>query len=755
MSTSAPAYEANRPAAGFSGRTWPLLLSIYALICSGAILLAVTEMTFTYALAALVFCGGHALICGPGGRTLVGPRAVQILGVAALLFCLLHVQFTNAHMSYGLAHFLVLVQLIMLYGLQRMRDIRLIQVTVIFELLIAAIWALEIVYLPAFILAASCLVVNMIVVEMHRTEGGTEEGPVVPSLRDTLSAFWLPALLIVAVTVTGFMALPRMSWAANQRQSFGALMTGFSENVSLQEVGSLRQSDKLVFTVKFAVLTPERAVTFTPRRVLMRAVSLPLYRNGQWLGHGHAMQEIVSRRLQGSLKGHELFQSKETYLLENAVGSVRRVLQRVQIHDEPPRVLFALYRPVEVLGSDYERTIQPISHHVLASLPNADRQRYSVISRVPQFTQDQLRQAGCPEPTPPWLVYWEVPDEIRPVLQETARAIDRLYAPKTDYDRLMSAQRYLLDPERFTYTLDLPGFGRQDPIVAFLTETKRGSCEQFATALALIARMWSIPTRLVVGFKEGTLDPDTKRYTFRDKDAHAWVEVYFNGLGWVEFDPTPGARISLDGTGGEQRLFDAFSSRIDRELYDLKRFIRRTWSGGIVGYSQVQQKHLFNSLVTTARDLARDSETVLKSLVPGMPDFGLFQIVMLVLLFTLVVVLLYLLGRWLEARLDWSGFGRRPKTLRFYEELLSILRRKGIKRTSSATARELARRASGQLAESNEDASSLRRAIELVTDQYCRARFGQHEPTDEERQAVQAALKTLSKARHATTEAAR
>lgn len=751
MSTSALTYEAQGPAQGFSGRTWPLLLSIYGLICSGAVLLAVTEMTFTYALAAVVFCAGHALICGPDGRTLVSPRAVQILGVAALLFCLLHVQFINAHMSYGLAHFLVLVQLIMLYGLRNMRDIRLMQVTVIFELLIAAIWALEIVYLPAFILAASSLVLNMIVVEMHRTETGTGARRVVPSLRDILLAFWLPALLILAVTVSGFIALPRLSWAANRRQSFGALMTGFSENVSLQEVGSLRQSDELVFSAKFSLMTPDRAVPFTPRRVLMRGVSLPVYDNGQWLGHGHAMQQIVRRRLRGSRRGHEMFESEETYLLDDSGVSVRRVLQRVQLHEEPSNVLFALYRPVEVLGSDYERTVQPISHHVLASLPEEGRPRYSVISWVPEFTQDQLREADCPEPTPPWLVYWEVPDEIRPVLEQTAREIDRLYAPETDYDRLASAQRYLLNPERFTYTLELPAFGRQDPIVAFLTETKRGSCEQFSTALALIARMWSIPTRLVVGFKEGTINAETKRYTFRDKDAHAWVEAYFDGLGWVEFDPTPGARIELDGSASDQGLFDAFTGRVDREVYRLRRLIQGTWSGSIIGYSRFQQRQLFRSVLQTARDLARDSETVFRTLVPGMPSFGVFQVVMLVLLFTLVVMLLYLLGRWLEARLGWSGFGPRKKTLRFYEELLGILRRKGIDRPDSATARELARRAAAQLAESNEDASSLRRAIELVTEQYCRVRFGQHEPSDEEKEQVQAALKTLSKARRATT----
>ncbi len=750
MSTSAQAYEADAPAKGFSGRTWPLLLSLYALICVSALALGVAEMTFAYVFAAAVFCAAHAALCGPEGKMLLAPAGVQALGVAALLFFLLQAHVTSAHTSHALAHFLVAVQLITLYGLHRMRDVRLIQVTAIFQLLIAAISTADVAFLPAFALAGACLIVNMIVVEMHRTETDGQVAATVPSVREILSAFWLPAALILVVTAVAFLSMPRLRWASGGRPGSGSLMTGFSEDVSLQEVGSLRQSEQVVFSVRFALLTRDGIVPYRPDPILMRAVSLPLYRNGRWLGHGYPLRDVVRGQTAEDGPPQSEFLSDEVYMLENAEVSRRRVLQRVQLRRDPPNVLFALYRPIEVPGTERERVLVPLSHHLRRTPRQDDWRSYNAISLVPQFSADQLRGAGTPEPTAQLSAYWEIPGDIQPVLEQTAREIERIYAPTTDYDRLMAAQRYLMDPQRFSYTLELPPFGQQDPISAFLTETKRGSCEQFATALALLARTWGIPTRLVVGFKEGAFDADTQRHVFRDLDAHAWVEAYFNGLGWVEFDPTPASEVATDGNDEEWGVLGAFAEHVSRQIDRLRDLVRAGWGTGIVGYTRSQQTKIFRALNEAVTNLARDLATVFSALIPAEPDLGLAPVGVTVLLFTLTALALYLLGRWLEMRLNWSTFRPRARTLRFYEQLLRILRRKGVKRPACTTARQLAREAARQLAESNDDPRSLRQAIELVTDLYCRARFGRHELTAQEREAVQAALKTLSQARRAS-----
>lgn len=93
----------------------------------------------------------------------------------------------------------------------------------------------------------------------------------------------------------------------------------------------------------------------------------------------------------------------------------------------------------------------------------------------------------------------------------------------------------------YAYDLGVPAFPpRADQLDHFLFEAKRGYCEHFATALALMAREVGVPTRLVTGYLPGDFNPFTGFYEVRTSHAHAWVEAYLWGWGWVALDPTPG-----------------------------------------------------------------------------------------------------------------------------------------------------------------------------------------------------------------------
>jgi transglutaminase superfamily protein len=75
--------------------------------------------------------------------------------------------------------------------------------------------------------------------------------------------------------------------------------------------------------------------------------------------------------------------------------------------------------------------------------------------------------------------------------------------------------------------------------MGFIDEDKRGYCQQFSGTMALMLRMAGIPARVAAGFSPGSYNKDTGEYRVRDLDAHSWVEVWFTGIGWVPFDPTP------------------------------------------------------------------------------------------------------------------------------------------------------------------------------------------------------------------------
>ena len=107
----------------------------------------------------------------------------------------------------------------------------------------------------------------------------------------------------------------------------------------------------------------------------------------------------------------------------------------------------------------------------------------------------------------------------------------------TSYAAVKAIERHLQDEGDYVYSERVPRSNL--PLDDFLFEEKRGYCQQFSGAMALMLRMVGIPTRVVAGFAPGSFNRDTSEYRVRDLDAHSWVEVYFRGIGWVPFDPTP------------------------------------------------------------------------------------------------------------------------------------------------------------------------------------------------------------------------
>jgi hypothetical protein len=105
----------------------------------------------------------------------------------------------------------------------------------------------------------------------------------------------------------------------------------------------------------------------------------------------------------------------------------------------------------------------------------------------------------------------------------------------TNYDVVKRIGAYL--EAHYAYSERPPR--RRFPLDAFLFQDKAGYCQQFSGAAALMLRMLGVPTRVASGFTPGTRDAQTKEYVVRDLDAHSWIEVWFEGIGWVPFDPTP------------------------------------------------------------------------------------------------------------------------------------------------------------------------------------------------------------------------
>lgn len=132
----------------------------------------------------------------------------------------------------------------------------------------------------------------------------------------------------------------------------------------------------------------------------------------------------------------------------------------------------------------------------------------------------------------------DLPMETPPVVEE--KAVEVTAGAEGPYEKADAIEDWLRVGGGFEYSLDQASGNGMETIERFLTDDRRGYCEQFAGAMAMMARALRIPSRVAVGFLSGDQVGDT--YTFRGVDMHAWPELYFEDIGWVPFEPTPGDR---------------------------------------------------------------------------------------------------------------------------------------------------------------------------------------------------------------------
>ena len=169
-------------------------------------------------------------------------------------------------------------------------------------------------------------------------------------------------------------------------------------------------------------------------------------------------------------------------------------------------------------------------------------QEYEVTSLTLEPTPEQLLSAGTTV-TDELQPYLALPEDLPPVISDTAS--DVAGAAATNYERAIALQEYFRSPE-FTYSEDAPVEGDYDgtgmDVIATFLGARSGYCVHFSSAMAVMARTLGIPARVVVGFLPGSADPDSDAGGFEvtTYDLHAWPELYFDGIGWVQFEPTPG-----------------------------------------------------------------------------------------------------------------------------------------------------------------------------------------------------------------------
>jgi hypothetical protein len=294
----------------------------------------------------------------------------------------------------------------------------------------------------------------------------------------------------------------------------------------------------------------------------------------------------------------------------------------------------------------------------------------------------------------------------------------------------------------YAYSLEADTDTSSHPIDEFLFTRKTGYCEHYATAMVLMLRSLGIPSRLVTGFLATEWNDFGNYYTVRQRDAHAWVEVYYPQSGWITMDPTPPNPTPLAPS-----VFMAFQRFAES--------VRLHWDRAFIRYSGRDQLAFIHSLrdgSDSARStIAQWTSTVaavcahlVRTLVERVQTLhrSIVWTLILVLAAVITSLILLILDRWPYGRLAERPQAKtQQQIVQLYKKMLELSARRGIPITPSTTPMEVARLVSDRWAAAGATVVNL-------TTLYCRARFGVDSlSSDELLQAVEdlGALKRLAR----------
>ena len=256
----------------------------------------------------------------------------------------------------------------------------------------------------------------------------------------------------------------------------------------------------------------------------LRAVALDEYTDTGWhLTNLDGQQSIADDTTLAPLPGRE---------------KARSVRERITVLGHDDQFLPVAYSPlsVQMRGSSSENwRFDRAGSTIFGRDVTTKGLTYQVVADQPEPTVEDLQAAPAVPADDDMLRYTQLP-ELDPSVTDLAAQLTA--GARTPYDRVRAVLDHFTDRANgFVYSLSTSPGTTGDDLADFL-RLKRGYCEQYAGAMAVLVRAAGVPARVVLGYTPGQQQSDGSRLVTTD-DAHAWVEVWFEGLGWIPFDPTP------------------------------------------------------------------------------------------------------------------------------------------------------------------------------------------------------------------------
>ncbi|MFK7960796.1 MAG: DUF3488 and DUF4129 domain-containing transglutaminase family protein [Phycisphaerales bacterium] len=557
----------------------------------------------------------------------------------------------------------------------------------------------------------------------------------------------------VAVSVLIFILFPRdLGRGAFVGRGFGgeeSHLRGFGREVTLGDSTRISDSPRILFRAR--VLSSDRGLGGPGTTFLLRASALEVYEDRKW------------KVVRSGTVPLELPRGQEVPLTQSFDGAPPP--------PNPPltRLRFSFNRATDTilhLGAPWSVKLDGVTGSRRIRIRNATREvrlagggetsGYEISSVVNPDARAIAAVAGTSVELFP--IGGEFRNRNRPIASAIRREAQNILLRRgipvrpegTEWARqVANAFQEHLTGGQFTYTLDrtdqrLPSSGAaSDPIVHFLTDSRAGHCEYFASAHAALCQSIGVHARMVLGFAASEFDPANDQYIVRANHAHAWTEVGMPGDTWVTYDPTP-ASVTAPTLAGDQNGFANRANAIFAQ-------VEGTWSDRFVGYDPNLQQDIYSALesastATLGRWWARVRQWA--SDVNRAFYFGPAGYVWLGIVGLAGVIAVLAAARWIRRRRrirrglnrgrgDGAPTERAIRGLAFYFDMLDVLQRAGLDKPDWQPPLEFSRRVAERRPE-------LARPVRELAERYYRGRFGGDLPDDAEIRELRQRVGTLA-----------
>ncbi|MFZ3323881.1 MAG: DUF3488 and transglutaminase-like domain-containing protein [Usitatibacter sp.] len=380
-----------------------------------------------------------------------------------------------------------------------------------------------------------------------------------PTLRERLRPAASLLLQSIPLMIAFFVIFPRATgplWALPQDSRSGA--SGLSETMSPGNISNLIKSDAIAFRVRFDAERPPFS------KLYWRGPVMTEFDGMTW-----SMPAIAPA---GGLD----YSKREG-----------RVDYTVVLEPHNKTWVFALDVPAEL----------PPGTYALGDLEVRDRRP---VTERKHYEMSSYLDYRYGESTSPAVLKAML--RINETRNPRTIALARKWAADYPDKRALLQQVFQFYNREFSYTLEPPLLDPRNPYDDFLFDSKQGFCEHYAGSFALIMRAAGIPARVVTGYQGGEVNPINKELVVRQADAHAWVEIWIEGEGWVRIDPTgavsplrveSGVNAALGPIGVIPSLVAADPLGLLAGIRDSWRAMNSQWDQWVVGYNSEKQRQFF------------------------------------------------------------------------------------------------------------------------------------------------------------------